>query len=105
MLGSLFLADSLQPVTGVRALALLWVLLFHGVSTLSKTLAGGGFAVAPWQLAWWQVAFAMNGDIGVDIFLVISGYLLSGMLSRELELSSRVHFRAFYARRWFRITP
>lgn len=46
-----------------------------------------------------------GGYIGVDIFYVISGYLITGILLRELEKSGLLDFRAFYARRFKRLLP
>jgi peptidoglycan/LPS O-acetylase OafA/YrhL len=46
-----------------------------------------------------------GGFIGVDVFFVISGYLISDLLLRELRLSGRISMREFYARRMRRIFP
>jgi peptidoglycan/LPS O-acetylase OafA/YrhL len=46
-----------------------------------------------------------GGYVGVDIFFVISGYLISAHLLRELDRSGRVRLRAFWARRVRRLLP
>jgi peptidoglycan/LPS O-acetylase OafA/YrhL len=46
-----------------------------------------------------------GGYIGVDVFFVISGYLITSHLLRELVQTNRVDFAAFYARRIQRIFP
>lgn len=46
-----------------------------------------------------------GGFVGVDIFFVISGYLITGLLLREYESNGRISFREFYARRFRRIIP
>jgi len=46
-----------------------------------------------------------GGYIGVDIFYVISGYLITGILLRELEHTNSIDFPAFYARRFKRLLP
>ena len=46
-----------------------------------------------------------GGFVGVDVFFVISGFLITGLLLREFERNGRVSFRAFYARRARRIIP
>lgn len=46
-----------------------------------------------------------GGYIGVDIFYVISGYLITGLLLRELENSGTLNLRAFYLRRVKRLLP
>ena len=46
-----------------------------------------------------------GGYIGVDIFYVISGYLITGLLLRELEKTGTISLRAFYLRRVKRLLP
>ncbi|MGH2871286.1 MAG: acyltransferase family protein [Solirubrobacteraceae bacterium] len=43
--------------------------------------------------------------VGVDVFFVISGYLITGVLVREFEARGTISFRGFYARRIKRILP
>ncbi len=43
--------------------------------------------------------------VGVDVFFVISGYLITGILVREFETRQAISFRGFYARRIKRILP
>ena len=69
-------------IDGLRAVAIIPVVLFHaGVATL-----GGGFT-------------------GVDIFFVISGFLITGILFRELLSDGRIDILGFYARRVARLFP
>ena len=46
-----------------------------------------------------------GGYIGVDIFYVISGYLITGLLLRELERTGTISLRVFYLRRIKRLLP
>lgn len=46
-----------------------------------------------------------GGFIGVDVFFVISGFLITGHLLREITQTGRLSFRLFYARRARRILP
>ena len=66
---------------GLRAIAVLPVVLFHA----SPRLASGGF-------------------VGVDVFFVISGYLITGIIAREVE-QGRFSILRFYERRVRRIFP
>ena len=43
--------------------------------------------------------------VGVDVFFVISGYLITGILVREFETRQTISFRVFYTRRIKRILP
>lgn len=46
-----------------------------------------------------------GGYIGVDIFYVISGFLITGLLLKELDRSSKISLASFYARRTKRLLP
>ena len=74
-------SDYRDDIDGLRALAVSAVVLHHAF----PSLAPGGF-------------------VGVDVFFVISGYLISAILLHELH-SGRFSLRAFYARRIRRIFP
>ena len=67
-------------VDGLRAVAVLPVLFFH---------AGLGFT---------------GGDVGVDIFFVISGYLITGLVLKDLN-AGQFHIVKFWERRVRRILP
>jgi peptidoglycan/LPS O-acetylase OafA/YrhL len=51
------------------------------------------------------VPFAGGGYVGVDVFFVISGFLITGLLVRELEKSGTVSLARFYSRRAKRLLP
>jgi peptidoglycan/LPS O-acetylase OafA/YrhL len=46
-----------------------------------------------------------GGYIGVDVFFVISGFLITRQLADEMETKKRIYFAKFYARRFRRIIP
>lgn len=52
-----------------------------------------------------MIKWPTGGYVGVDIFFVISGYLITGLLLREHERSGTISFVDFYRRRLRRITP
>jgi peptidoglycan/LPS O-acetylase OafA/YrhL len=52
-----------------------------------------------------RVAGMTGGFVGVDVFFVLSGYLITGLLLREYGLSGRIDIVRFYARRAARILP
>lgn len=53
--------------------------------------------------AWPQ--FLPGGFVGVDVFFVISGYLITGLLIREQLTRGRISLVSFYARRARRLLP
>jgi peptidoglycan/LPS O-acetylase OafA/YrhL len=58
-------------------------------------------AVIAFHLAGWP----QGSFDGVDVFFVISGYLITGILVREFESRQSISFTGFYARRIKRILP
>src|SRR5450755_2466428 len=58
-------------------------------------------AVVANHLAGWPT----GSFVGVDVFFVISGYLITGILVREFETRETISLRGFYARRIKRILP
>ncbi|WP_432975692.1 acyltransferase family protein [Dactylosporangium sp. CA-233914] len=76
-------ADRFRPdIEGLRAVAVLLVVLSHaGVTALA------------------------GGYVGVDVFFVISGFLITLHLFRELQQTGRIRFGAFYGRRMVRLLP
>ncbi len=94
--------DEVPAITGLRALAVMWVLLQHvqqGLRPLGMIPAGAYFLSRPLLRLGWA------GNLGVDVFFVISGYLIGGLLMREREETGRISFRSFYLRRAMRILP
>jgi peptidoglycan/LPS O-acetylase OafA/YrhL len=84
----------LPSLDGVRALSLLLVLVLH---TLLRTSL---YKFIPFPLR-----LLGNGTLGVFIFFVISGYLITTLLLREQDKTGAISLRSFYLRRAFRILP
>lgn len=51
------------------------------------------------------VPFLAGGFVGVDVFFVLSGFLITGLLAREVSRSGRVSLATFWARRMKRLLP
>ena len=73
-------------VEGLRAVAVIVVVLFHVCVTAGSSAFSGGY-------------------LGVDVFFVISGYVITGLLLRELRADGRISLVDFYAHRVRRIIP
>jgi peptidoglycan/LPS O-acetylase OafA/YrhL len=82
----------LPSLDGWRAAAILLVVLSHFTATR-------GFP-EPW---WWTRVF--QGNLGVRIFFVISGLLITYLLLAEADRRGRPSLRSFYTRRVLRIFP
>jgi peptidoglycan/LPS O-acetylase OafA/YrhL len=74
-------APRVAGLDGVRGLAILLVLVSHGLGLLTA------------------------GMIGVLVFFVLSGYLITGILVSEHRRTGRISLRAFYVRRALRLLP
>ena len=86
----------LRTVDGLRALALALVLFNHGSNT-------SGFP--PWLAPLAHDPHLGLGGHGVKLFFVISGFLVTSMLLRELERTGAIDGREFLLRRARRILP
>jgi peptidoglycan/LPS O-acetylase OafA/YrhL len=74
--------DFRPDVEGLRAVAVVLVVLFHA-----------GFAPLP------------GGFVGVDVFFVISGFLITGLIVDELMRTGTISLSNFYSRRARRLLP
>src|SRR5437867_3684124 len=90
-------ADRRIPsLDGLRALSIFLVILEHTATNTS------GPGETPGLLASLAVG---NAAVGVSIFFVISGYLISKLLLGELDQTGDLSLARFYERRAFRILP
>ena len=74
-------------IDGLRAIAVFAVIFYHSEAELFDSY------------------FFPGGFIGVDIFFVISGYLITSLILKELKFTNNFSFKNFYERRTRRIIP
>jgi len=60
---------------------------------------------ARWPRHWLADAWQRGGWVGVDLFFVLSGFLVSGLLFAQFEKTGKIGLRRFVARRFLRIYP
>ncbi len=80
--------EYVRSLDGVRAVAVLLVFCFHAalVFPFFKNHLQGGF-------------------LGVDVFFVLSGFLITSVLLQEFDRAGDINFKNFYLRRFLRLTP
>ncbi|MFM7826510.1 MAG: acyltransferase family protein, partial [Acidimicrobiaceae bacterium] len=71
-----------RDIQGIRAIAVLLVLAYHA-----------------------KVPGFTGGYIGVDVFFVVSGFLITSLLVREFDTTNKISLTNFYARRVRRLLP
>lgn len=85
--------NRIPSLDGLRAAAITLVVLSHSVDKSARD--------------WTEPLLKIvgNGDLGVSLFFVISGYLITMLLVREWGATGKIDLRRFYVRRAFRIIP
>jgi peptidoglycan/LPS O-acetylase OafA/YrhL len=78
-----FQSQRIPALDGIRGIAMILVLIHHQLIPLSLN---GGF-------------------LGVDLFFVLSGFLITGLLLQEFEATNSVSLKNFYTRRVLRLAP
>jgi peptidoglycan/LPS O-acetylase OafA/YrhL len=79
----------LPGLDGIRAIAVLGVVVYH----VGKVYRGG-----------WQ-SWLSGGFLGVEVFFVISGYLITSLLLAETQRTGRIDYKDFWLRRARRLLP
>ena len=102
-------SGAIMPLDGIRSIAVIYVLVYHAFHLTQNLFSGvpGGVELFeshlnnfPFWLNW-----VWHGDRGVDIFFVISGFLIGGLLFNEYKRDNRINLLAFYWRRVIRLMP
>ncbi|MBS1793182.1 MAG: acyltransferase [Acidobacteria bacterium] len=78
----------IPSLDGMRAVAVLLVVFFHAIHILPglQPYLNGGF-------------------LGVDVFFVLSGFLITSILLQEFDRTGSISFKNFYVRRFLRLMP
>lgn len=87
-------------LNGLRFIAFLLVFLQHGFYNLFKKYEGAS-AITDKAIS----LFFLGGGTGVQIFFVLSGFLITYLILKEIEKTGRINLGFFYMRRTLRIWP
>ncbi|MCP5014892.1 MAG: acyltransferase [Ketobacter sp.] len=96
--------ETFHLINGLRFFSFVWILVFHtvyiyGLLTGKELFYELSDTAPPWL--WW----IWNADKAVDLFFVISGFLISIILFKELGKTGHISLKRFYFRRYLRLTP
>ena len=84
--------QKLYGLDHLRAVAILYVFLFHYLALSDEQPE-------------WLPGFAKFGWTGVDLFFVLSGFLISSQLFAQIKQRQDISFKQFFLKRFFRIIP
>jgi len=84
-------------LNGLRALSIIFVIFSHLKSELLN--------VPILSELFYYIGFLSDGQLGVNVFFVISGFLITILLLKEEKSHGKISLKKFYLRRFFRIFP
>lgn len=87
----------IPELDGLRFLAFLSVLVTHAIPSR--------WHPAPGIVEWWAANALFSGAFGLDLFFVLSSFLITSLLLREHDQQGSIDVRAFWIRRILRIWP
>lgn len=106
---------TIAVLDGLRALSVLWVIAFHWVLQIAIDPLPGdhslGLLTEPARTMAdevsraWYMKWLLSGDLGVDVFLLLSGFLIAHLLHLEHAREGGLRIGRFLGRRWLRIAP
>lgn len=86
-------------IDGIRAIAVLWVIFFHTWLFQQLTIPGFIDKIYDYPLFYWVT----KGDLGVDLFFVISGFLIGTIIFKEIRTSEKFNFKNILRKTFFKI--
>ncbi len=92
----------IPQLDGLRFVAFLAVFVSHATRAVADPPTG----LVRWFTAeWWRTSASLAGAFGVELFFVLSSYLITSLLLREADARGRIDVPAFWLRRVLRIWP
>ncbi len=88
-----------KNLDAIRFYAALMVFFQHTFKAVFDYLPDG------WLVFRKTIGFFFNGGLGVSIFFVLSGFLITYLIIEEHNFSGKINVKKFYIRRFLRIWP
>jgi peptidoglycan/LPS O-acetylase OafA/YrhL len=101
-------SNNLHNLDGFRALAILWLISFHTMyfykfcrdkTNVCPVGANDDLMARP------SLRLLFDGHFGVDVFFVLSGFLIAHFLMQELKVTGKIDYFKYFLRRFLRIVP
>lgn len=95
----------IAALNGMRALCVSWVLIHHYFLTIQSYFKDATIfrKLVDSTPAWLSPVW--HGELAVEVFFVLSGFLIGGSLMREHKKSGQINIKRFYASRFLRLMP
>lgn len=94
----------MKPLRHFENLDALRFIAFFSVFCLHMVSFGLYYNGEAWY-QWIETSLIRNGDLGVNFFFTLSGFLITNLLIQEKEDDGKINIGGFYARRFLRIWP
>jgi peptidoglycan/LPS O-acetylase OafA/YrhL len=94
--------NHIEALDGWRALAMLWIMFQHAILMASFFMPKATATELSTNPIYRPL---MHAQFAVDIFFVVSGFLIGGILIRDHDKSGKINFKRFYTRRALRMFP
>jgi peptidoglycan/LPS O-acetylase OafA/YrhL len=91
---------AIKPLDGIRALACLWIYSLHSSITINYDLL-----ICLGDAYWPLTVFMSSGDLGVDAFFVLSGFLITHNMMKQIDKRGEINKLEFYRSRILRLWP
>lgn len=93
-----------KGLNGIRAIAAIGVMISH-INLALKTYHINDFSLFKFNVFFADRKYWFLGELGVTIFFVLSGFLITFLLLQEQQKKDKINIKKFYMRRILRIWP
>jgi peptidoglycan/LPS O-acetylase OafA/YrhL len=96
---------NLAALDGLRGLSMLMILCYHSFAIFAVMNPSVISLPDLVEACGWTWAWVWNFDKSVDIFLVLSGFLIASMLLKQVDQTGTIAMKRFYWNRFLRLSP
>ncbi|XP_070533925.1 nose resistant to fluoxetine protein 6-like [Ptychodera flava] len=98
-------SGTISSINGIRVISMMWIILGHVYSFHLNFLDNARYVIDDVLLRWSTLTL-FGGVFGVDVFFMLSGFLVTYLTLRHMrKTKGKVNWFLFYFHRWWRLTP